>query len=154
MSTSIVLLNDGGEVVLKLPLISLPKNYIIPKGMTVCWTEVIFTSSPDTSAMWSTPTEPEVGFFFLGDSQGYIQRNGFTEYGLDSHGRLRFGFQKLTVGMQGPSAREVVELHRHMTRLIHSCASWDVTNDLNPSMTKRVLRLFRRSVGMAEISKK
>ena len=143
--SSLVLLNRDGIVARKLQLVSLPSDYVIPEGMTVSWKMEFHVSYSDPLAGLRRPREPVEAYFYLGNAQGQVCRNGFKESESDEHYRLRFGSRILSVTVQGTSAKDVMELRERILHLIHSGLSWSVSNDLNPKPKKSFLqRIMRR----------
>src|SRR3989338_2949866 len=78
--SSLVLLNRDGIVARKLQLVSLPSDFVIPEGMTVSWKMELHASSSDPAAGWHGPREPVEAYFYLGNAQAQICRNGFKEF--------------------------------------------------------------------------
>ena len=148
--SSLVLLNRDGVVARKLQLVSLPSDYAVPEGMTVSWRTELHASSSDPLAGWRGPREPVEAFFYLGNAQGQVCRNGFRESESDDQHRLRFGSRNLIVTVQGTTAKDVMELRDRIMHLIHSGASWSVSNDLNPKPKKGLLQGLKKMVGMAK----
>jgi len=138
--SSLVLLNRDGVVARKLQLVSLPSDFVIPEGMTVSWKMELHASSSDPLAGWRGPREPVEAYFYLGNAQAQVCRNGFKEFESDEHHRLRFGSRILTVTVQGTSAKDVMELRDRIMHFIHSGASWNVSNDLNPKPKRGFLQ--------------
>src|SRR3989338_4771660 len=130
--SSLVLLNREGAVARKLQFVTLPSDYVIPEEMTLSWRMDIRASSSDPLAWWRGPREPVEAFFYLGNAQGQVCRNGFRESEKDEQHRLRFGSRDLTVTVQGTSAKDVMELRDRIMHFINSCVRWNVSNDLNP----------------------
>ncbi|OGL87497.1 hypothetical protein A3I40_02350 [Candidatus Uhrbacteria bacterium RIFCSPLOWO2_02_FULL_48_12] len=143
--SSLVLLNREGAVARKLQFVTLPSDYVIPEEMTLSWRMDLHASSSDPLAGWRGPREPVEAFFYLGNAQGQVCRDGFRESEMDEQHRLRFGSRTLTVTVQGTSAKDVMELREHILHLIHSGASWSVSNDLNPK--KGLLQRLKKMVG-------
>lgn len=148
--SSLVLLNRDGVVARKLQIVSLPSDYAIPEGMTLSWRTEIHVSSSDPVAGWRGPKEPVEAFFYLGNAQGQVCRNGFKESERDDQYRLRFASRNLTVTVQGASAKDVMELREHILHLIHSGAKWNVSNDLNPKPKKGLLQRLKKMVGITK----
>src|SRR3989344_3881321 len=139
--SSLVLLNNEGVVARKLQLVSLPSDFVIPEGMTVSWKMELHASSSDPLARWRGPREPVEAYFYLGNAQAQVCRNGFKESKSDDHyRRLRFASRILTVIVQGTSAKDVMELRDRIMHLIHSGASWNVSNELNPKSKRGFLQ--------------
>ncbi|MBI2024752.1 MAG: hypothetical protein HYT03_01500 [Candidatus Harrisonbacteria bacterium] len=130
--SSLVLLNRDGVVARKLQLVSLPSNFVIPEGMTVSWKMELHVSSSDPLAGWCGPREPVEAYFYLGNAQAQVRRNGFKESERDDQHRLRFGSRALVITVQGTSAKDVMGLRDRVMHLINSGARWEVSNDLNP----------------------
>ena len=147
--SSLVLLDRDGVVARKLQLVSLTSDYIIPEGMTVSWRTDLHASSRDPLSGWLGPREPVEAFFYLGNAQGQVCRNGFREYEFGGrwYGTMRYGSRTLTVTVQGTSAKDVMALRDHIMHLIHSGASWNVSNDLNQKPKKGFLQWLKKMVG-------
>ena len=148
--SSLVLLNRDGVVARKLQLVSLPSDYVVPEGMTVSWKMELHASSSDPLAGWRGPREPVEAFFYLGNAQAQVCRNGFKESEEDDHYRLRFASRILTVTVQGTSAKDVMDLRDRIMHLIHSGVSWNVSNDLNPKPKIGLLHQLKKMIGMAK----
>ena len=148
--SSLVLLNRDGLVARKLQLVSLPSGFVIPEGMTVSWKMEFHVSSSNPAAGWHGPREPVEAYFYLGNAQAQICRNGFKEFESDEHSRLRFGSRILTIIVQGTSAKDVMELRDRVMHLIHSSTGWKVSNDLNPKPRTRLLHQLKKVVGMTK----
>lgn len=147
--SSLALLSRDGVVVRKLQFVSLPSDYAIPDGMTVSWRIGLHASSSDPLAGWRGPQEPVEAFFYLGNAQGQVCRNGFKESEEDNQYRLQFGSRNLIVTVQGTSAKDVMELRERILHLIHSGARWSVSNDLNPKPKRGLLQRLKKMVRMA-----
>ncbi len=145
--SSLVLLNRDGVVARKLQLVSLPSDYVVPEGMMVSWKMELRASSSDPLAGWRGPREPVEAFFYLGNAQAQVCRNGFEESESDDHYRLRFASRILIITVQGTSAKDVMDLRDRIMHLIHSGFSWNVSNDLNPKPRTGILR---RMLGMSK----
>ena len=148
--SSLVLLNRDGVVARKLQLVSLPSDYVVPEGMTVSWKMELHASSSDPLAGWRGPREPVEAYFYLGNAQAQVCRNGFKESETDDHYRLRFASRILIVTVQGTSAKDVMELRDRIMHLIHSGVIWNVSNDLNPKPKTGLLYRLKKMVGMAK----
>ena len=145
-------MSRDGVVARKLQMVSLPSDYVVPEGMIVSWRTELHASSSDPLAGWRGPREPVEAFFYLGNAQGQVCRNGFKESEESEYNnhRLRFGSRNLIVTVQGTSAKDVMELRDHIMHLINSGASWSVSNYLNPKPKKGLLQKFKKVVGMTE----
>ncbi|WKZ26339.1 MAG: hypothetical protein QY304_03025 [Candidatus Paceibacterota bacterium] len=148
--SSLVLLNREGEVVRKLSFVTLPDDFVVPEGMTVSWRMGINVSSTDPREGWRGPQEPLEAYFYLGNAHGQVCRNGFKEYEQNDQHLLRFGSRNLILTVQGTSAKDVMKLRERILHIIHSGASWDVSNDLNPNPKKSLLHELKKMVGMNE----
>jgi len=148
--SSLVLLNRDGVVARKLQLVSLSSDYAIPEGMAVSWRTELHVSSSDPLVGWCGPREPVEAFFYLGNAQGQVCRNGFRESESDDQHRLQFGSRNLAVTVQGTAAKDVMELRDRIMHLIYSGVSWNVSNDLNPKPRKGLLRGLKKMVGMTK----
>lgn len=146
--SSLVLLNGEGVVARKLQLVSLPSDYVVPEGMTVSWRMDLHASSCDPLASFG-PKEPVEAYFYLGNAQGQVCRDGFKEYERnDRFGPMRYGSRVLTVTVQGTSAKDVMELRDRIMHFIHSGVRWNVSNDLNPKCG--LLQWLKKLVGMTK----
>jgi hypothetical protein len=145
--SSLVLLNRDGIVARKLQLVSLPSDFIIPEGMMVSWKMELHASSSDPLAGWRGPREPVEAYFYLGNAQAQVCRNGFKESESDDHYRLRFASRTLIITVQGTSARDVMELRDRIMHFIHSGVRWNVSNDLNPKPKQGLLQRLKKVVG-------
>ena len=145
--SSLVLLNREGVVVRKLQLVSLPSDYVIPEGMTLSWRTELNISSSSPSAASRSP-EPVEAFFYFGKAQGQVCRDGFKSYVADSQSLylMRYGSRDLTITVQGTSAEDVMKLRDYILHLIHSHATWGVSNDLNPKPKKGFLQKLKKMV--------
>lgn len=149
--SSLVLLNREGVVARKLQLVSLPGDYVIPEGTTVSWRTDLNASSRDPLAGLFGPKEPVEAYFYLGNAQGQVCRNGFKEYERDDRfGPMRYGSRVLTVTVQGTSAKDVMELRDRIMHFIHSGVRWNVSNDLNPKPKTGLLHRLKKMVGVAK----
>ena len=138
--SSLVLLNRDGVVARKLQLVSLPSDFVIPEGMTVSWKMELHASFSDPLAGWRGPREPVEAYFYLGNAQAQVCRNGFKESETDDRYRMRFASRNLTIIVQGTSAKDVMELRDRIIHFIHSGVSWNVSNDLNPKPKRGLLQ--------------
>jgi len=146
--SSLVLLNRDGVVARKLQLVSLPGDYVVPEGMTVSWRTELLASSRDPLAGLFGPKEPMEAFFYFGNAQGQVCRNGFKLYERDDrHGLMRYGSRTLTVTVQGTSAKDVMELRDRIMHFIHSSVRWEVSNDLNPKPKQGFLQKLKKMLG-------
>ncbi|MFH1169974.1 MAG: hypothetical protein V1704_00165 [Candidatus Vogelbacteria bacterium] len=149
--SSLVLLNSDGIVARKLQLVSLPSGYVVPEGMIVSWrTELSVSSSlPVPFSTISSSREPVEAFFYLGKAQGQVYRDEFKKFERDSqNGTMRYNSRRLTITVQGTSAKDVMELRDRIMHLIHSCVSWSASNDLNPKPRRGFLQRLKKMVGM------
>lgn len=147
--SSMVLLNSDGIVARKLQLVTLPNDYVIPDGMTLSWRMELQLSSSDPLAGWPGPREPVEAFFHLGQAQGQVCRIGFKVYESDEHYRMRYASRNLIITVQGTSTQDVMTLRDYILHLIHSGATWGVSNDLNPKPKKIRLQRLKKLLGMA-----
>ena len=149
--SSIALLNHEGTLVRKLQLVYLPDDYVVPEGMIVSWRMDLRDSSRDPLASLG-PTEPIEASFCFGEAWGQVYRAEFQRFVRDAQG-MHYGVRDLTITVQGTSAGDVMRLRDHIMHLIHSGATWGVSNDLNPTkqeLKPGILQGFKKMVGMAQ----
>lgn len=143
--SSLVLLNHEGIVTRKLQLVSLPIDYVVPRGMTISWMSKVHLSSSDPFAAFN-PKEPAEAYFYLGNAFGVVERSNFKITEQDNDFRLRFGSRDLTMTVQGTVAKDVVELRDRILQLVHSSVRWEASNDLNPKprmgFWQKIKRIF------------
>ena len=141
--SSLVLLDRNGVVARKLQLVSLPKSFVIPEGMTVSWRKEVDRFSHDPVAEMFGTKEPMEAFFYLGNAQGQVCRTDSQDSELRRLYHGEYAHRVLTITVQGTSTKDVMALRDHIMQLIHSNARWDVSNDLNPKPKKGLWRTLK-----------
>ena len=141
--SSLALLNSEGVVARKLQLVSLPDDYIVPEGMTISWRMDLQASSRDPSVNFY-PFEPVEAYFYFGCAWAQVCRGEVKQSGRNNHFGPCYGSRTLTITVQGTSAKDVMKLRDHITRLINTGVRWEVSNDLNPKPKRSFLQRIMR----------
>ena len=114
-----VLLNNEGSVAKILHFVSLPPNYVIPKGMIL---SLKLSTLADERFVIKLPLEAN---FYYGEAWGQVshKRPPFADHFMR-------GSSPIEIIVQGNNALDVMIVRDHILDLIHKRKGWGASNKL------------------------